>query len=338
MPDDMSGYENIIPEAIKRQSLRAEQLARDAGIANVPELKVEEPAPAAESVETPTVVEIPELGDPTGTARETPGPVIEDDWRQKYLTLEGKYRAEVPQLNSQLRHQQGQIENLQTMLANLPSVPAPKSAEPTGKIPDTDVEAYGEDLVNAARRWARAEIAPELDQLKQQFEQIRGQTQKTETTLSQSTVERGLDAAIPGWRVTNDDPKFLAWLAQVDPFSGQVRHTMLGDAYSRGDVSRTSAFFRAFTNEHTALTPAPRAAPQTADPAAGRPTLESLAAPGRVNAAPGGSGAPEKRVWSRDQITAFYREKQQGKWDGREAEADRMERDLFDASSEGRIR
>lgn len=72
---------------------------------------------------------------------------------------------------------------------------------------------------------------------------------RSPTVTVQPSVVAGLDATpdLAGrWRQINDDPAFLEWLDRNDLLSGQKRLLLLRDAYSRGDVDRTAAFFRAF--------------------------------------------------------------------------------------------
>lgn len=347
MPDDMSSFANVMPEAVRRQIARAEQLARDMGAqpeAGKPETETTTVGKTEEGFQQePQETQTPQdqRGEPDAQPEPAPQPQPHNDWQQKYLTLQGKYSAEVRALNHQLRAQQQQIDNLQNMLASMqrepqPSTPA-KTTSAKPSIAPEDVEAYGEDLVSAARRWARAEVAPELDQMRSRFAELEGRAQQTQVSVAQNAVERALDAEVSDWRTINTSPEFLGWLGETDPFSGQVRHAMLGDAYTAGNVPRTVAFFRAFQREHTAITPPAPSRRAHTPQGAGRPTLDQLAAPGRGNAGGDGGAQPERRTWSRDQITAFFRDKQRGAFDGREAEALRIEQDIFAAGSEGRV-
>jgi hypothetical protein len=347
MPDDQTSYQPIIPEAVRRQAARAEELVRlargetgqEGGEQNPPTVEETDPVSGAG-------------GEPGqhGTEREPPAPPRTppeptqppaDDWQQRYQTLQGKYSAEVPRLTGQLRALEGQVSQLQSLLSTLRSAPASAPAQPARaapRIPSEDIEAYGEDLVTATRRWARAEVDGEIQQLRGQVEQLSTRSQQTETTMAQRSVEQVLDAEIKDWREVNVDPAFTAWLDQVDPFSGRRRHDMLGEAYVEGNGPRTAAFFKAYANEQTVTDPALRN-PTHTPPSAGRVPLEQLAAPGRgPTTSPASGGAPNKRLWSRDQITAFYQDKALGKYEARAAEAARMEKDIFEAQSEGRIR
>jgi hypothetical protein len=112
---------------------------------------------------------------------------------------------------------------------------------------------------------------------------------------------------------------------------------MLRQAYVGGASDRVVHFFDAFVKETAALTQQPRQEPAPSAQRQPRIPLETLAAPGR-----GGSSAtpptPTKRIWTSQQVRAFYNEKVRGAYRGREAEAQRLENDLHAAIAEGRYR
>lgn len=351
MSETLTQYENHIPARVRRQSQRADEIARAAGVANAPTdpAATTAPAPAAEKTPEPeatTVVATPGAPatappvEPAAAASE-PAPVEappaeEPDWKQRYRTLQGKYDAELGVMRDELRL-------LRERAQQPPLAPAAPAAPPPPQISQEDVEAYGEDLIHAARRWAAAEYQPAMQAFEQRIARLEGSTKTIAADTTRATIMQALDAdASIGrtWRTTNTDPEFLAWLRQADPFAGVARGDMLRDAYSRGDVVRTAAFFKAFQAEHTAKQPPATGAPlHTAQPA-GQVSLADLAAPGRM--APAGANAsnatPEKRMWTRRDIQSFYAARMNGAYRGREAEANSIEQDIVSAAAEGRIR
>ena len=164
--------------------------------------------------------------------------------------------------------------------------PAPPSlpAASNHKIPEEDIEAYGEDLIKASQRWAEMHYTPIINQLEQRLRSVEGNTQRIEHHTAAQSVEQALDRAVPDWGTINVDPAFITWLGQTDPFSGHTRKAMITDAHARGDAPRTIAFFQAFKNEQTLVDP-PRGTQsgQTGGSSpADRLPLENLAAPGVV--------------------------------------------------------
>ena len=332
--DDNDKYQNHIPAAVRRQSEHADEIARELGFANV-----DGPAPADGDDQTPSADAATTVVEPS--APPAP-PAPSDEWEQRYRTLQGKYDAELPALRGELTSLRNLIANMQTQT---PREPAPAADTPHDwAAPKEDVEAYGDDLIQAVRRWAAAEFQPRIKKLEDELTQVRGGQTEIRTENGQQRVMNALDAdpALAGkWRVTNDDPEFIAWLNQVDPFAGALRMQLLHDAFARGDAVRTGNFFKTFIAEHTAVTQ-PAAAPGQTPPTevAARPSLEDMAAPGRLSGpAPGNGGAPtEKRIWSNREISAFYRDCTSGKYDAREADKVRIEADIFSAAAEGRVR
>lgn len=345
MSETLERFQSPVPAAVRRAAERAEQLARRDPPPDAPLEPGPEPAAPAPSTTVEPSAPIPD-GVPAAAAPEPPpAPAAPpaDDWERRYRTLQGKYDAEVPRL-------QGQIEGLTALIGELQSSlrapPAPAAVAPEektsrgGEIPVADVEQFGDDMIQASRRWARAEVQTELESLRGELRELKGGTQELR---HQSLVQR-ISAAFDAdpqlgtrWRSLNTDPEFVGWLQHVDPFSGRKRQDLLTEAHGRGDVNRLMSFFRTFLAEHTAVqvpVPTPAAAPAATPPV----SLESLAAPGRPTGVTGPVGAPAKRIWTQASIKKFYSDRSTGKFQGREPEAQALERDLFDAAKEGRIR
>jgi len=164
------------------------------------------------------------------------------------------------------------------------------------------------------------------------------------TTLTQQGVMAALDRDEqlgPHWRLLNNDPEFLAWLNQIDPFSGQLRMNLIREAYDQGDVGRVGQFFRSYLTGHTAPSGAVVTAHTPANGqvnGAGRVNLTHLVAPGRSSVSGNNGGAqPEKRIWSRTEIGAFYSDVRRGVYRGREADKLALEQDITAAAREGRV-
>jgi hypothetical protein len=208
------------------------------------------------------------------------------------------------------------------------------------EIPEEDVETYGQDLITATQRWAEARFGPMLEDYDRRLMSVEGGNARLQEYTSGQAVETALSRSVPDWERINVDPNFLAWLGQRDPFSGQVRRNLLTEAYGSGDAARTIAFFQAYMNEHTVVSPARGTQQvQTEDSSADTLPLASLAVPGRAStAASPPLGAPERRIWRTGDITAFYDQKRRGLWDHRREEADRIEADIVAAGTEGRVR
>lgn len=336
-------YTPRMPDAVRRAAARAEELSRElAG-------EVE----AAVVGGTPQAPEEPQQPQQYEAPPEPAAPPPQDDWQNRYRTLQGKYDHEVPQLTAHIRH-------LESLIATMQAAPtrAPEAGPttPSAQITDEDYSTYGEDFVESTRRWARAEVQQDIENMRQQIEELRGHAQQTTGDRLKDRVRAALnrDPEIAHiWEQLDTDQGFNAWLQDFDPFSGHRRIDMLREAYAGGDAVRTGRFFKAYLHEHTdpsRMLPAPAQTPPPVTQGspynggnghygngAGRVDLAAYAAPGRASNATPGPGAPERRIWTNRDIQAFYEGRLKGRFKGREREADQIERDILAAAQEGRV-
>jgi hypothetical protein len=255
-----------------------------------------------------------------------------------------------------IRNLQQQLTATQNLLASLnaqretaPAAPVPATpAVPAKLVKDEEVREFGADLIDIMRRVVREEQAtllPEIDRrvapVAQRVDQVAQATQHVGQRVAQNdqqSVLSMLASAVPSWQELNEDPGFLEWLDQVDPFSGAQRGALLKQAYKAHDGSRVVAFFNGYLKEHAAVTPPAASTPPAAVPAPQR-NLEQFVAPGTPKT--GAAGAQDgsgKRVWSRAEIGSFSSDVQAGRFKGTKEQRKQIEADIFAAQREGRIR
>ena len=308
---------------------------------------VQEEQPTEDKVETVTTVEEAEPvtedapQEPVTAKDESqePAPIAkeETDWEQRYKTLQGKYNAELPRL-------QGQVRDLETIIAQMQVVTKPDNDErkpeaPTAEIVTAeDVEDYGEDFINVVRRVAQQEYMPLVKKLEAENEQLRSNMGQVQSTVAQTARQRMISALteqVPTWRDINVSDDFMIWLGEYDAYAGAKRHDLLLKAFEDNDETRTIAFFKGYQNEHAAVTSEqqPQARPAKVD-------LETLVSPGKaseaksVRAQDGLAG----KQWSEHEINLFYQKVTAGKYRGKEKEKARIEADIIKAAKEGRIK
>lgn len=347
---------SALPKAVQKQIEEANRLAEQLNKQRLDGLAPPPPedAPAPDQgAQPPAAAE----GQPTPAAP-APAPAPADGWEQKYKVLQGKYNAEVPRLQRTVNEQSTAISELrqqltatQTMLASLGqrqgAAPAPAAPAPAGGklVKDEEVREYGEDLTDYIRRVAQDAILPKVNEqmqpMRQQVEQVRnvaGQVMQRSAQTDQEKMFALLDREVEGWQQQNEDGQFLEWLQLPDTYSGMKRMDLLKQAYERYDGPRVVAFFKGYRNEHAVVTP-----PAAAAPAQGAPqrSLDEFVAPGTAKA--GTTGAQDgagKRIWTQAEIKQFYDDCAAGKYrsaDGQERKK-QIERDIFAASREGRVR
>jgi len=220
------------------------------------------PAPAAPE---PTPTEPPQDPQPAPTepkpVEPTPTPtepvVAEEKWEQKYKTLKGMYDAEVPRLHADLRDLKAQMDNLRKAAETKPVEPAkPKTAEKL--VTDADVEAFGSDLIEVQRKVARevaAEFRGELDTMRAENEKLREQLTSTGTQVSEASFEQRLYRMVPDFEAVNVDPKWIAWLNEVDPLLRAPRSSVAQQAFNRGDAEGVAHYVSLFRQGSKSVEP-----------------------------------------------------------------------------------
>ena len=300
-----------------------------------------QPAPADESAVSNNAAQ------PQGNEQTPSGTGQEDDpnsetYAQKWRTLQGMYNAEVPRLHSQNRELNGRVQQMEQLLASL-SQQSSQPAQQTQVQPlvtENDVQEYGESI-DVMRRVTREELYPVAQKIAQ-LDQIIRSLQTSVVPQVQAVAHRqamtaeqqfwsDLSSAAPNWREINDDHAFQSWLLEIDPLTGISRQTYLEDAQRILDVRRVASFFQTW-NELTGKANVAQNTRRTATAS----ELERQVAPGRSKntGTPANSNA---KTYSPDDIKGFFNDVRSGKYRGREAERDRIERDIFAAQRDGRI-
>jgi len=326
---DFAKYEPKVPAAVAAAAKRADDLmqaqneARQKAEELPPEVKPEEPP-------QPELKAEPEAPQPDLKAE--PAPEAKDDkaidWERRFSAMKGRYEKAMQE-----------VEGLHRVIASLEAraEPAPQQDLRTERlITPEEEEAYGSEFLSVVERKARELIAPMENKYQSTIKQLENKLESVGQRFQQSDRDRmfsDLDTEVSNWRELNRSDDFLDWLQDYDAFSGQQRHLMLKSAYERNDAKRVAAFFKGFLREGAALAP-PANHSDTAQP---RVSLESLAAPGRAKPqAATRAPADNKPVFTRAQIKAFYADAQRGRY--KEAEKQKLEAEIFEATAEGRVR
>lgn len=208
---------------------------------------------------TPEPTPAPAEPKPVEPKPEPTEPVVaEETWQQKYKTLKGMYDAEVPRLHSDIRELRSQVESLRKAAESKPSEPV-KPATQEKLVTDADVEAFGSDLIEVQRKVARevaAEFRGELDAMKAENEKLREQLSATGSQVSEATFEQRLHRLVPDFEAVNADPKWIAWLQEVDPLLRGPRMTVAQEAFNKGDAAGVAHYVAMFKKTLAPVEPA----------------------------------------------------------------------------------
>ena len=349
-----------IPESVRRAAALAESFYQKAPaptpeppvppVAATPPVAPEPPAPPPEPLVPPAPQAAPQeppqppAEPPEPLAPPSDAPVAPEQWEHRYLSMKGRYDAQM-KINGQMQEQMQQLGDelirTQQMLLR-PAAPQRPQAPPApiSLLTPEDTQNYGNDLIDLTKRAALEAVSPQLTKLEQENQNLRNTLKQT----AQMGVAATLDQQVPNWREVNKDPKFRNWLSLRNVYSGVIRKQELDAAYQAADAPRVLAFFKGFIADEAVVTGGNQPAPVPEPPQAPRQAavpLERLASPGRARPA-GGNDTPnvpaDKPIFTRKQVSAFYDEVRRGSYAGRDADKAAQERAIFDAQRDGRIR
>lgn len=315
-----------LPRQVEAQLRELEALEKQLTDAQNPAPAEPEPTPAEPPQDPQPAPAEPKPVEPTPTPTE---PVVaEEKWEQKYKTLKGMYDAEVPRLHADLRDLKAQVDNLRKASETKPVEPAkPKAAEKL--VTDADVEAFGSDLIEVQRKVARevaAEFRGELDAMRAENEKLREQLTSTGTQVSEASFEQRLYRMVPDFEVVNADPKWIAWLNEVDPLLRAPRSSVAQQAFNRGDAEGVAHYVAMFKKSVAPVEP-------TADKTE---ELERQIQPNR-SATSTPPTSQKGKVYTNADIEKMFRKATDLGVKGRTDEAKKLEAEIDAAFMEGRV-
>jgi len=342
-----------VPKGIKRAAARADAIHKQVYVQPPATAKIETqleaaanadepPAPLPTSDTTPPAPD-PAPGSEPGPEEWKPVELSAEEWKHRFESVNGRYaKAEerIIALTSLITKMDGELSDLKRAA----TAPSPDRLKPAPRLLSDEEEAdYGSEFLGVVGRRAQEIFSPEVSDLRDQVDNLTKQLQSVGENVLQGAKQKmfdSLDQGCPGWHKINTDPNFIAWLQLPDTYSGAIRHSLLKAAFGANDSPRVLAFFNGFLAEEAAVDPA-LGEPEQMQAATRAPykvPLESLAAPGRAKT-PAATHAPvEKPIIQRAQIAKFYVDVAQGRYRGKDAEKDRLERAIFEAERDGRIR
>jgi hypothetical protein len=234
------------------------------------------------------------------------------------------------------------LENEMQELRNRPATPVEPAAPAARLITPEEESNFGPEMLDVVGRRATEAISPQLAELRAMMtsleQKVTGTVTAVKTNAKQAMLTK-LDQDLPDWRQINTTNEFKSWLALTDPLFGVTRQSALLKAYEQNDTARVLNFFQSFVSELAASTPTnDLPADPSPAPAPARPSLETLAAPGRARMSAQPNAPAEKQIITTADVNAFYAAVRQGFYRGREAEKQALEQELFAAQREGRVR
>lgn len=315
-----------LPKQVEAQLRELEALEKQLNDAQNPAPADPAPTPAEPPQDPQPAPAEPKPVEPTPTPTE---PVVaEEKWEQKYKTLKGMYDAEVPRLHADLRDLKAQVDALRKAAETKPVEPA-KPAVAEKLVTDADVEAFGSDLIEVQRKVARevaAEFRGELDAMRAENEKLREQLNNTGTQVSEASFEQRLYRLVPDFETVNADPKWIAWLNEVDPLLRAPRATVAQQAFNRGDAEGVAHYVAMFKKS---IAPVEPTADKTTE-------LELQIQPNR-SATSTPPTSQKGKIYTNAEIEKMFRKATDLGVKGRVEEAKKLEAEIDAAFMEGRV-
>lgn len=250
-----------------------------------------------------------------------------EDWQQKYLTLQGKFNSEVPQLHAANRELTKEIAALKELLEQRAA--APQEHVITDSLTEDEEEAYGKEHVDLNRRIVREAVTPliaKISDLEQENIKLREVTVKTGSKVETMSFETRLYEKVPDFDAVNADPRWVAWLDETDPILRGPRRSVAQAAFSSGDADSIAAYVGLFRNS---LPQAPVVPVVDSD-------LQSQVTPNRTSQADT-PFSKTGRVFTETEASKLFDKVTQLNKAGKYEEASKLEAELTAAYSTGRV-
>jgi hypothetical protein len=268
MPDVIQEDLSNVPASVIKQQAEAEAKIKELQDGpSTPPGNTDEPIVAEPIVADlePTVVP-PVIPAPVQPAI-SDGTADESGWEHKYSVLQGKYNSEIGPLKQSVVDLQASLDRQQIVIEGLNSQQSVAPRESKVDVDDLnpeDFKGWGDEMqtmvktVNQLKAVIRdqAEVikgvpaklagAPQDDRLNTRVESL--ETEVHDTRIQ--TYLKILDDSIPGdWRSLNKDPKFNAWLNEIDPLSLNPRRSLLTQAADALNSQQVSSIFNLYLKD-----------------------------------------------------------------------------------------
>ena len=319
-----------IPKQVEQQMKEVEELEKamqapvqDDGQTADPQTQTTDAPPAAEAPSEPVQQPEPPKVEP------------QEDWQTKYSHLQGKYNAEIPRLHQQNKDLAAQLTQLQAKIEEL-GKPKPEPEVEDRLITEQDETAFGSDLVDMVRRATKEATrdlskahSAETSSLQAKIQELESKLANTSGDVSTLTFEQRLARAVPDFEAINTNPQWIAWLDEVDTFTGQSRRGFAEYQYNQGDVVEVKRLVDIFKGQAGVGTKQQERDQRQKE-------LERQVQPSRN---PTGSNAqPSAKLYTEPEISRLFDKVRQLNVQGKYDEASSLEAELTNAYIQGRVR
>ena len=211
-----------------------------------PDEKTEE-----DKVETQTDTSAETTTTETSKEDEKPKPEkSEVDYEQKFKTLDGKYKAEVPRLYEEKNKEKARADELAQRIAKLEDDIAKSKTVESSKEIDADLAELELDYPSVAKALKKIK-----DDNKEKLKSIRDEFQ-TGVKTELDTVKVDINSAkldkfdmdmrelgVSDWKQLDLDPKFKDWLSEEVPYTGSTKLDFIQNHAKNRNAKEVAKFF-----------------------------------------------------------------------------------------------
>lgn len=260
-------------------------------------------------------------------------------WKQRYLTLQSKYDAEVPRYAAEKRELKeenhelsSKIEDLQNKFRGLEeNINTKQQSIVENSVVESLTEQLGSESVSNLKNFIASIVKEEItrydktiqDKVKTVESKVDSGTQKQALSEKQRYI-RDLKLAMPDIYEKNANPDWKIWLTSIVPYSrGKSWQDLLDEAHAAYDVDGVMEIFNAcpaFKNKNG-----------NGKPKEGPP----VEPPKRPGSSP---VEEEKKYYSKKEYDQFYQDAARGKYVSDEKTYQKLDGEFTKAMLEGRIR
>lgn len=314
-------------DALQQQLYGERQAEAETPAAQTDSSQVQE-APVASEQQASNVVELHTQATPEPESAQ-PKPAQDDQWQQRYKTLQSKFDREVPALHAQLREQSQQMQNLLAELQKQKESPKADTSS-GGEVTPKDEEDFGSDLVDMVRRCAREivrrEAIPLIDGLRKE---LQGMLAPVAERVERSASDRFWDTVktfVPDWDAIDNNPDWWEFLNTTPEFAEDSYRELATKAIAKGDATKIANLVKLWRGH---------AAPQpVVTPATPKPDLQRQVTPSTSRAS---APVPQTgKIWTKAEYEAAMDVRNISRVGA--AEADRLVAEATQAVAEGRVR
>ena len=264
------------------------------------------------------------------TEERAPEPKQEDDWKQKYSVLKGKYDSEVPRLHSDLSALRQVVNDLQTQVTSSVKKQEQKDEKPSNEALDF-VEREYPDIYKAMVSMLdkrQDSVRPDDTELRHRIEAV----ERVAVESAEDRFYRDLDAGMSDWRVHKEDPRFLEWLNEEDSLTGLSRLQLAQQAQQALDGKRVAKFYKGFVKDLAGHAPT-----TTTVTTSKKDITKFVAPPASGSGGAAGKTGTDQNILKTSDIKRFYDDANKGRYRGREAEFSKMEAKIDRAVADGNV-